>query len=203
MASGSLDRSSLDIQSCTANNQATISRENLRGHHCNSPLLDITRIAVEIGQKSKTVSERDALSNMCFSDSTLDPTSQAFDPRKWAGHILAGANDTRWKHRRASLILKNVTVLGAGCSEEEQENVASVLLRPFQRITHWQRSASRTILRDVNGFLRPGEMLLVLGRPGSGCSSLLKTIACDLSGLTLGENSGLNYTGQSFNRQQV
>lgn len=35
----------------------------------------------------------------------------------------------------------------------------------------------KTILDGFTGTMRPGEMTLVLGRPGSGCSSFLKTIA--------------------------
>ncbi|KAJ5771410.1 uncharacterized protein N7511_003461 [Penicillium nucicola] len=37
----------------------------------------------------------------------------------------------------------------------------------------------RTILKDLAGQIRPGEMLLVLGRPGSGCTSLLRVLAND------------------------
>ncbi|KAF9461129.1 hypothetical protein BDZ94DRAFT_1373768 [Collybia nuda] len=32
-------------------------------------------------------------------------------------------------------------------------------------------------ISGFEGVVRPGEMLLVLGRPGSGCSTLLKTLA--------------------------
>ncbi|KAG8684720.1 hypothetical protein FRC09_015185, partial [Ceratobasidium sp. 395] len=38
-------------------------------------------------------------------------------------------------------------------------------------------SAPKTILHSFDGAVRPGEMVLVLGRPGAGCSSFLKTIA--------------------------
>lgn len=34
----------------------------------------------------------------------------------------------------------------------------------------------KTILDDFNGVVKPGEMCLVLGRPGSGCSTFLKVI---------------------------
>jgi ATP-binding cassette, subfamily G (WHITE), member 2, SNQ2 len=34
-----------------------------------------------------------------------------------------------------------------------------------------------TILKDFNGQVRPGEMLLVLGRPGSGCTTFLSAVA--------------------------
>jgi ATP-binding cassette subfamily G (WHITE) protein 2 (SNQ2) len=37
--------------------------------------------------------------------------------------------------------------------------------------------APKTILHSFDGAVRPGEMVLVLGRPGAGCSSFLKTIA--------------------------
>ncbi|GKZ31196.1 hypothetical protein AbraIFM66950_011408, partial [Aspergillus brasiliensis] len=37
----------------------------------------------------------------------------------------------------------------------------------------------KTILKDISGQLRPGEMLLVLGRPGSGCTSFLRVISND------------------------
>lgn len=35
----------------------------------------------------------------------------------------------------------------------------------------------KVLLNNFNGFARPGEMVLVLGRPGSGCSTFLKVIA--------------------------
>ncbi|KAJ5863488.1 hypothetical protein N7455_007556 [Penicillium solitum] len=41
---------------------------------------------------------------------------------------------------------------------------------------------SDTILNDMTGQLRPGEMMLVLGRPGEGCSSLLKILSNDRDG---------------------
>lgn len=38
-------------------------------------------------------------------------------------------------------------------------------------------STAAPILHSFDGFARPGEMVLVVGRPGSGCSTFLKTIA--------------------------
>jgi ATP-binding cassette subfamily G (WHITE) protein 2 (SNQ2) len=35
----------------------------------------------------------------------------------------------------------------------------------------------RYLLKDFNGILAPGEMMLVVGRPGSGCSTFLKALA--------------------------
>lgn len=50
------------------------------------------------------------------------------------------------------------------------------------------------ILRDIQGLVHPGELLLVLGRPGSGCSTFLKTLAGDTYGFHVDDN-GMKYGG--------
>jgi ATP-binding cassette subfamily G (WHITE) protein 2 (SNQ2) len=50
------------------------------------------------------------------------------------------------------------------------------------RLSSWyspSRDASqgKAILTDFTGLVKPGEMLFVLGRPGSGCSTFLRTAA--------------------------
>ncbi|KAJ5376094.1 CDR ABC transporter [Penicillium cosmopolitanum] len=52
------------------------------------------------------------------------------------------------------------------------------------------------ILREFDGLVKSGEMLVVLGKPGSGCSTLLKTIAGEMSGISMSEESVLNYEGE-------
>jgi ABC-type glutathione transport system ATPase component len=51
------------------------------------------------------------------------------------------------------------------------------------------------ILHSVSGLVRPGEMLLVLGRPGSGCSTFLKTLAGEMHGIYIEDESKINYEG--------
>lgn len=41
-----------------------------------------------------------------------------------------------------------------------------------------------TLLRDFQGVCRPGEMVLVLGKPGSGCTTFLKALANQRQGYT-------------------
>lgn len=48
-------------------------------------------------------------------------------------------------------------------------------------------SGGKAILTDLTGLVKPGEMLFVLGRPGSGCSTFLRTAA---------NRSALNVTGK-------
>lgn len=39
------------------------------------------------------------------------------------------------------------------------------------------KTPTKVILKDLSGFCKDGEMLLLLGRPGAGCTTLLKVIA--------------------------
>ncbi|KAF1959984.1 P-loop containing nucleoside triphosphate hydrolase protein [Byssothecium circinans] len=53
------------------------------------------------------------------------------------------------------------------------------------------------ILQNCEGLVRSGEMLLVLGRPGAGCSTLLRTIAGETKGFDVGKDAYINYQGIS------
>lgn len=53
------------------------------------------------------------------------------------------------------------------------------------------------VLRNCEGLVKSGEMLLVLGRPGAGCSTLLRTIAGETKGFHIGEDTYFNYQGNS------
>ncbi|KAE8244585.1 hypothetical protein A4X13_0g6466 [Tilletia indica] len=52
----------------------------------------------------------------------------------------------------------------------------------------------RKILQGFNGSVQPGQMVLVVGRPGSGCSTFLKVIANQRQGF-LGVDGEVNYGG--------
>jgi ATP-binding cassette subfamily G (WHITE) protein 2 (SNQ2) len=60
-----------------------------------------------------------------------------------------------------------------------QENLFSTLnpLRVFDVIQNLRHPPVKDILSGFEGVIRPGEMLLVLGLPGSGCSNFLKVLA--------------------------
>ncbi|KAJ5116974.1 hypothetical protein N7456_001322 [Penicillium angulare] len=56
------------------------------------------------------------------------------------------------------------------------------------------------ILRSIDGLVSPGEMLLVLGRPGSGCTTFLKTMSGCVNGVEVVEKQGggIFYDGIPF-----
>ena len=64
----------------------------------------------------------------------------------------------------------------------------------FNRITGRGKRKIQ-ILRDFEGLVKSGEMLVVLGRPGAGCSTLLKTISGETHGFFIDGDSHVNYQG--------
>ena len=90
------------------------------------------------------------------------------------------------KTRHVGLVFKNLTVKGMGLGAALQPTLGD----PFLGLPRFLKSLFargprraagkppvRTILNNFTGSVRPGEMLLILGRPGSGCSTFLKVLA--------------------------
>lgn len=98
--------------------------------------------------------------------------------------------------RRAGIVWKNVKVSGSGSAINLQMNVASLLMAPFRFREFFSKGPEKTILNEFEGVLKSGEMLIVLGRPGSGCSTFLKTLMGELAGLDLKPQSEIHYNGR-------
>lgn len=79
--------------------------------------------------------------------------------------------------RRLGVTWKDLTVKVVPSDEKINENILS----QFNLLQHFEdfrrQPAWKTVLESSHGCVRPGEMLLVLGRPGSGCTTLLKILA--------------------------
>lgn len=54
------------------------------------------------------------------------------------------------------------------------------------------------IIDHIDGVLEAGEMLVVLGPPGSGCTTMLKAISGERNGIYVDNSSELNYNGESL-----
>lgn len=86
------------------------------------------------------------------------------------------------KTRHLGVVFKNLTVKGQGLGASIQPTNGDFFLGPFRAI--WglftkgskagvKKPSIRTLINNFNGCVKPGEMLLVLGRPGSGGYSLV------------------------------
>lgn len=89
------------------------------------------------------------------------------------------------KTRHVGVVFKNLTVKGMGLGAALQPTFGDVFLDLPRWIGKFfskgpRKAASKppvkTILNDFSGVIKPGEMCLVLGRPGSGCSTFLKVL---------------------------
>lgn len=101
------------------------------------------------------------------------------------------ANSEEEKTRHVGLVFKNLTVKGMGLGAALQPTLSDPFLglpRLLMALLRGKKATGkppvRTILNDFTGCVRPGEMLLVLGRPGSGCSTFLKVLANQRYGFT-------------------
>jgi ABC-type multidrug transport system ATPase subunit len=81
------------------------------------------------------------------------------------------------KDRKLGVTWQNLTVKGVASGDAFNENIVSQLNIPLLVNEARHRPPLNTILESSHGCVKPGEMLLVLGRPGSGCTTLLKMLA--------------------------
>jgi ATP-binding cassette subfamily G (WHITE) protein 2 (PDR) len=96
---------------------------------------------------------------------------------------------------------RHLSVYGYNSSTRYQPTVASYIVTLFESLTGLLSSRTRhgpQILHNFDGVVNGGEMLLVLGRPGSGCSTLLKTLAGEVRGLRIEKSVSVDYDGKGI-----
>lgn len=93
---------------------------------------------------------------------------------------------------RIGVSFRNLDCIGRRSSDTDMQTVVSPLWRLFRQNISKDHV---TILSDFEGLIEPHEMLLVLGRPGSGCSTFLKSLSGELHGFRLGKKATVNYQG--------
>lgn len=119
-----------------------------------------------------------------------------------AGSALR-SEDAKWP-ASVSIAFRDLNAFGFGVSTDYQQTVGNVWLGVlgFAR-KHLGAGKRRTeILRSLDGIVEAGEMLVVLGPPGSGCTTFLKTISGETHGFNIDNRSYLNYQGISAKHMQ-
>lgn len=160
----------------------------------------LTKIATQRSRRQSTHGTPDPLAVLAEQDPSLDPQSGNFNLQKW---LKAAVNDISRDGRAghsSDVVFKQLNVYGSGSALQFQDTVASTLSAPFRlpQILKESHSPQRRILKDFNGLLKSGELLLVLGRPGAGCSTLLKSMTGELHGLDMDKESTIHYNGELF-----
>lgn len=97
--------------------------------------------------------------------------------------------DTGASAKKVGVVFKHLTVKGAGTTANYTKTLPDAILGTFgpdlyrlicrflPALSFSKPQQLRTLINDYTGIVRDGEMMLVLGRPGSGCSTFLKAIA--------------------------
>ncbi|KAI0076391.1 pleiotropic drug resistance ABC transporter [Panus rudis PR-1116 ss-1] len=112
-----------------------------------------------------------------FTEDTLIADGR-FDLEQLARRFVQRFDEAGQKFRELGVMFKDLRVVGVGATAQQQETLGSIInpLFLFRLIQKYRRPALRDILSGFEGVLRPGEMLLVLGRPGAGCSTFLRAL---------------------------
>ena len=114
-------------------------------------------------------------------EESTEPISKAED---WTlmPEVQGFAENDPSRRRGLGVTWKNLTVKGVGADAAFNENTFSQFNVP-QKLKEWRHHKPlKTIIDSSSGCVKPGEMLLVLGRPGAGCTSFLKMLSNRRSG---------------------
>lgn len=131
---------------------------------------------------------RDLEKAVSSSDETLD---DAFDLEQTLRGNREADNEAGIKPKYIGVVWDNLTVRGIG----GVKNFVKVFPDAFVDFFNvpgtimsilglGKKGKEFNILNDFRGVAKPGEMVLVLGRPGSGCTTFLKVIANQRYGYT-------------------
>lgn len=102
--------------------------------------------------------------------------------------------DTGASAKKVGVVFKNLTVKGAGSTTNYTKTLPDAIFGTFgpdlyrlicrfiPALNFSKHQQLRTLINDYTGVVRDGEMMLVLGRPGSGCTTFLKAIANQRNG---------------------
>ncbi|KAK4178978.1 ATP-binding cassette transporter [Triangularia setosa] len=168
--------------------------------HVQEPAREFPRISLDLHRPDNEPIFGSHLNNP---NSPLNPASDVFNARAWASNLAKSINKQGKSFRQIGVCFENLNVFGYGTPTDYQKDVANIWTAlPSMVCGMLSRTAGKSridILRDFNGLLQPGEMCAVLGPPGSGCSTLLKTLSGDTNGLYISDDSCLNYQGITAN----
>ncbi|TLS21522.1 uncharacterized protein PpBr36_10217 [Pyricularia pennisetigena] len=131
-------------------------------------------------------------------ESPLNPNGSNFKAYAWAKAIASMVAAEGGSFRTTGICFQNMNVFGFGAATDFQKTVSNVWLEAanmLRTLVGMGKTTRIDILRGFNGVVRKGEMLVVLGPPGSGCSTFLKTIAGETNGLNVDKSAYFNYQG--------
>ncbi|KAL8871620.1 MAG: hypothetical protein Q9174_002588, partial [Haloplaca sp. 1 TL-2023] len=114
--------------------------------------------------------------------------------------------------KKVGVVFKDLTVKGTGSTTSFAKTLPDAILGTFgpdlyrlvsgfiPALKFRSSEETRTLINDFTGVVRNGEMMLVLGRPGSGCTTFLKAVANKRGGYAA-VTGDVHYGGMSASEQ--
>ncbi|KIW21365.1 hypothetical protein PV08_01945 [Exophiala spinifera] len=143
------------------------------------------------------LTRQDTVAGMAPESPEFDPNHPSFNFFLWLRKFAQLLEEQGIKRRRTGFTFTNLNVSGKGAALVLQQTVGSAFMAPFRFRELFSHPPEKTILTNFNGHVNSGELLIVLGRPGSGCSTFLKSICGELQGLKISQDSKVTYSGIS------
>ncbi|RKO88050.1 ABC-2 type transporter-domain-containing protein [Blyttiomyces helicus] len=132
---------------------------------------------VEIAAAEKAFSDTAiTLSALPRAVNDAEKAPNSFDLAEYLEIGVRARKDHGLTKQQLGLTFRNLTVVGEGA---DASSIATVLtpLNPISWYSTGSRGTDFNIINSATGYVKEGEMLLVLGRPGAGCSTLLRVLA--------------------------
>lgn len=125
---------------------------------------------------------RNTLSRKSTHGNPLD-LEHNFSLEKYVRELLQRGQRQGIKTRQAGVLFRDVSTYGVGAGLSLQQTIFDPLMMPFRLgRSSAAKKSTKKIISNFNGVVQAGEMLLVLGKPGSGCTTFLKTVAGEHNG---------------------
>ncbi|MCP8717949.1 MAG: pleiotropic drug resistance family ABC transporter [Asgard group archaeon] len=131
----------------------------------------------------------------------LNPDSDKFNAKFWVKNMrkLVDSDPDYYKPSKLGIAYRDLRAYGVANDSDYQPTVTNGLWKAIvEGIRFFQKedeSRCFNILKPMDAIMKPGELTVVLGRPGAGCSTLLKTIAAQTYGFHIGKESKITYDG--------
>ncbi|SPN99046.1 probable ABC transporter [Cephalotrichum gorgonifer] len=149
----------------------------------------VSRVASTGTRRRPTDTEKAA--GASATDVSVDATIEPFDLESALRGGLDAERAAGVRPKHIGVHWDGLTVKGFASQENYVDTFVNGLINSVNVITPilgllglQKKPAETTLLDNFRGVVKPGEMVLVLGRPGSGCTTFLKTISNHRYGYT-------------------